>query len=230
MEIIDRLLPFGTYDRLALAIVLGCWFIIGWVIEHPPASRPSVSKIMQMYRHEWMCEFITREPRIFDASMLDTLRQGTAFFASASMIAIGGGVALMGNPNVVLGMAGDLALPADATALRFRVLLVIAFLANALLKFIWSHRLFGYCAIVMAAAPNDPKDPKASHRATQAGDINVTAAKSFNRGLHSIYFALGSLAWMLGPMALIFAALLTSAMLVRREFASASRAVMLRDA
>jgi uncharacterized membrane protein len=42
--------------------------------------------------------------------------------------------------------------------------------------------------------------------------------------------SLGSLAWMLGPLPLICAALLTSAMLVRREFASASRAVMLRDA
>jgi uncharacterized membrane protein len=36
------------------------------------------------------------------------------------------------------------------------VALVVAFLANALLKFIWAHRLFGYCSILMAAVPNDP--------------------------------------------------------------------------
>jgi uncharacterized membrane protein len=104
------------------------------------------------------------------------------------------------------------------------------FLANAVLKFIWSNRLFGYCAVMMAAVPNDPADAMALHRATQAGELNITAAKSFTRGLHSIYFALGSLGWLLGPYVLIATTLLTSAMLIRREFASQSRKIMLPDA
>jgi uncharacterized membrane protein len=111
-----------------------------------------------------------------------------------------------------------------------RVLLVVGFLANALLKFIWSHRLFGYCSIMMAAVPNDHTDPTAAHRAAQAAELNITAAKSFNRGLRSIYFALGSLAWLLGGYALISAALLTAAVLFRREFASTSRQIMLERA
>ena len=106
----------------------------------------------------------------------------------------------------------------------------IVFLANALLKFIWSNRLFGYCAIIMASTPNDPADPLALHRAAQAAEINITAARSFNRGLHSIYFALGSLAWLLGPYALIAATVITGVLLVRREFASASREIIRRGA
>ncbi len=54
---------------------------------------------MKEYRRDWMRQFVTRQPRIFDATMIDSLRQGTAFFASACMIAIGGGVALIGNPG-----------------------------------------------------------------------------------------------------------------------------------
>lgn len=222
--------PFSLPDALALALILLAWAGIGRVIEHPPARRASVSLIMQEYRREWMRQFITRQPRIFDASMIDNLRQGTAFFASASMIAIGGGVALIGNPGLVTGMAGTLPVSADATLLRLRAVLVVVFLANALLKFIWSHRLFGYCAILMAAVPNDPADPVAAHRAAQAGDLNITAAKSFNRGLRSIYFALGALGWMLGPYALMLTTVVTSATLIRREFASASREIMLREA
>lgn len=221
--------PFLLPDALALGLILSAWLLIGWYIEHPPAHRPSVSLLMQEYRREWMRQFITRQPRIFDAAMIDTLRQGTAFFASASMIAIGGGVALIGNPALVMGISGSLPIAGDATLLRLRAVLVVVFLANALLKFIWSHRLFGYCAIMMAAVPNDPADPAAAHRAAQAGDLNITAAKSFNRGLRSIYFALGALAWMLGPYALMLATLVTSATLIRREFASTSRAIMLRD-
>ena len=219
--------PFSTIDALAVALTLIAWAGIGWLIEHPPVSRLSVTVLMKEYRREWMRQFLTRQPRIFDASMIDSLRQGTAFFASASLIAIGGGIALIGNPAAIVGLAEDLTLPADASGLQLRVMLVIMFLANAVLKFIWSNRLFGYCAIIMAAVPNDPSEPVAPHRAQQAAELNITAAKSFNRGLHSIYFALGSLGWLLGPYVLIATTLLTSAMLIRREFASESRKVML---
>ncbi len=230
MNSLIRIGHFGLPDIAALAVMLASWLLIGWFIEHPPKSRASVSQLMQDYRREWMRQFVTRQPRIFDATMIDNLRQGTAFFASASMIAIGGGIALLGNPAMVLGLARDLTLPADATGLQLRVLLVIAFLSNALLKFIWAHRLFGYCAILMAAVPNDPADPIAVHRAGQAAEINITAAKSFNRGLRSIYFALGALGWLFGPYALIVTTLLTSSVLIRREFASLSRQIILHGA
>lgn len=227
MESLIRLGPFGATDAFALVLTLMAWAGIGWVIEHPPLHRPSVTQLMKEYRREWMRQFVTRQPRIFDAAMIDSLRQGTAFFSSASLIAIGGGVALMGNPTTLVGLAEDLTLPTNASGLQLRVLLVIVFLANALLKFIWSNRLFGYCAVIMAAVPNDPADALAPHRAQQAAELNITAAKSFNRGLHSIYFALAALGWLLGPYVLIGTTVLTSAMLVRREFASASRRVML---
>ena len=229
MDMLTQFQAFGLPDAVAVAFTLVSWVLIGWFIEHPPKSRPSVSLLMQDYRRRWMVQFVSREPRIFDGAMIDNLRQGTAFFASTSIIAIGGGVALMGNPTVLLGIARDLTLPAEATVFQLRVLLVIGFLANALLKFIWSNRLFGYCAIMMAAVPNDPADPMALHRAAQAAEINITAARSFNRGLHSIYFALGSLAWLLGPYALMAATTVTGLLLLRREFASASREIILRE-
>jgi uncharacterized membrane protein len=220
--------PFGLPDLAALGLTLALWLGLGWLIENPPAWRVSVSKLMERYRHDWMAEFVTRQPRIFDATMIDSLRQGTAFFASASMIAIGGGIALIGNPAMLAALTRDLTLASDTAGLQLRVALVVAFLANALLKFIWAHRLFGYCSILMAAVPNDPNHPEAAHRATQAADINITGAKSFNRGLRSIYFALGALGWLLGPWGLVAGAMVISGILVRRDFGSTSREVMLR--
>ncbi len=220
--------PFALPDLAALGLTVSLWLGLGWLIENPPAWRVSVSKLMERYRHDWMAEFVTRQPRIFDATMIDSLRQGTAFFASASMIAIGGGIALIGNPAMLGALTRDLSLTSDPAGLQLRVALVVAFLANALLKFIWAHRLFGYCSILMAAVPNDPNHPEARHRATQAADINITGAKSFNRGLRSIYFALGALGWLLGPWGLTVGALVISAILIRRDFGSTSRQVMLR--
>jgi uncharacterized membrane protein len=228
MDMMTHLGAIGTPDLLAVLAVFLLWAGSGWVIEHPPASRPSVSLIMQEYRHDWMRQFVTRQPRIFDATLIDSLRQGTAFFASACMIAIGGGVAIIGNSDQLRGIAQDLTIEATSVQVEVKMILCLAFLANALLKFVWSHRLFAYCAVLMAAVPNDITDPQAYPRAAQAADINITAARNFNKGLRAIYFALASLGWFFGPWGLILAALAATTVLLRREFVSQSRDVMLR--
>jgi uncharacterized membrane protein len=227
-------LPFslGPLDALNLAAVtflIVTWVGIGWLIEHPPAARPSVSVLMAEYRRAWMVQFVTRQPRIFDATIIESLRQGTAFFASTCMIAIGGGVAMIGNSDRVRGLTDGLTLIAGEVPIEVKIILLLLLLANALLKFIWSNRLFGYCSILMAAVPNDPADVHAYPRAAQAAEVNITAARSFNRGLRAIYFALAALTWILGPWALVLGSLVAALVMLRREFASISRQVILSD-
>jgi len=217
-----------TADLAAFGFLVLGWLVFGVLVEHPPRGRPSVAALMTGYRREWMRQFVTRQPRIFDASVMDSLRQGTSFLASATMIAIGGGVALIGNTERLLGLAEDLPLAsAPAAVLEAKIIVILLFLTNAFLKFLWAHRLFGYCAIVMAAVPNEADDPFAYLRAEQAAQINISAARSFNRGLRAVYFALAALAWMLGPIALAAATTVTLAVLWRREFASISRRVLM---
>ncbi len=228
MNWMDRLSLFSTLDYLGVGLLFGGWSIIGYLVENPPKTRPSVSVLMAQYRRDWMVELITREPRIFDAQILATLRQGTSFFASATMIAIGGCLALFGNMERFIGVAEDLTLETDPTIVwEVKVLVLLIFLANGFLKFVWSNRLFGYCAVLMAAVPNNPENRLCMKRAAKAGEINITAARSFNRGLRSVYFALATTVWLLGPEALIGAAILTCLVLLRREFASQSRAVLM---
>ncbi len=220
---------FGPLDLAAVAFLFGAWVGIGWLIEHSPRWRPSTASLMVQYRREWMVQFITRQPRIFDASIIANLRQGTAFFASASMIAIGGGLALIGNADMLRGVAGDL-LP-DSTdpvvVWEIKLLVILVFAANAFLKFVWSHRLFGYCSVVMASVPNDVDDPLALTRAAQAAELNVTAAQSYNRGLRAVYFGIGACAWLIGPGWLVAGTAVTLIVIGRREFASRSRSVLL---
>ncbi|QYK43608.1 MAG: DUF599 domain-containing protein [Paracoccaceae bacterium] len=210
-------------EALASGWIVLAWAGMGWLVEHPPRRRPSVARMMEGYRRAWMREFVTRSPRIFDANIIDSLRQGTAFFASACLIALGGGVALIGNADRLETVAADLTLPVTGIPVEARLALVLLFLADALLKFLWANRLFGYCAILMAAVPNDPSDPRALPGAAQAAEVNITAARSFNRGLRSIYFALAALAGLAGPAAMAVATTAALAILARREFASASR-------
>ncbi|MBA83619.1 DUF599 domain-containing protein [Thalassobius sp. S69A] len=224
----DRITLFTPLDLAAVGLLFLAWFGIGWLIEHPRAKRPSVSVLIAAYRREWMRQMVTRQPRIFDAQTLATLRQGTSFFASASMLAIGGVLAAIGNAEQLAGIAEDLSISRDPKFVwEVKLLITMVFLTNAFLKFVWSHRLFGYCAVLMGAVPNDPADPVALPRAAKAGEINITAARSYNQGLRSVYFALGSTAWLIGASPLLIAIMITCAVLWRREFASRSRSALI---
>lgn len=230
MDILTRISHFTAFDFVALGLLGLLWLGTGWRIEHPSAKAPSTSVLMANYRKTWMEQMVTRQPRIFDAQILGTLRQGTAFFASTCVIALGGTLALIGNAERFVIVAEDIT-QADHPVIiwELKLLVVVFFLANGFLKFAWANRLFGYCSVLMAAVPNDIDDPKAYPRATQAAEINITAARSFNRGLRSVYFALAAAAWLAGPAALTLAALVTVIVIWRREFASRSRKILMED-
>ncbi|MBB93223.1 MAG: hypothetical protein CML68_01260 [Rhodobacteraceae bacterium] len=224
MTWIDRLSLFSPADALALVLLLLTWTIISFYIEQPPRGRPSVSVLMNDYRRDWMREMVTRQPRMFDSQVLGLMRQGTAFFASASMIAIGGGLALIGNPKPLVDVAGDLSLiNAPHVVWEIKLIVILLCLSHAFLKFVWAHRLFGYCAILMASVPNKADDPIAYPRAAQAAEVSITAARAFNKAMRATYFSLASAAWLFGAVPLIIATVATTAMLYRREFASQSR-------
>ena len=119
-------------DLAALGFLILAWLIAGWVSEHPPAATPSVSTLMEEYRRDWMKTFVTREPRIFDATLIDSLRQGTAFFASACMIAIGGGIAVIGNAAAVQRLTDELPLSGSGPEVALKTQTVMdACLASA---------------------------------------------------------------------------------------------------
>jgi len=220
---------FSLWDFAAIVLLIVGPLWIDWRIEYPARNRPSVSVLMAAFRRDWMHQMVSREPRVFDAQLIGNLRQATAFFASATMIAIGGGLAVIGNTEQLAGLFSDLTQgKAPAIVWEIKMLAVLMLLANSFLKFVWAHRLFGYCAVLMAAVPNDQTAENAYPRAAQAADISITAARSFNRAMRSTYFALAAVAWLLGPFVLIVSTLLTIAILYRREFASNSREILLR--
>src|SRR5690554_5678948 len=92
-------------DGIAVTLLFADWALLVHYIEHPPKSRPSVTYLMAHFRREWMRIFVTRQPRIFDGGVVESLRQSTAFFASASMIALGACIALLGDSGRLMGFA-----------------------------------------------------------------------------------------------------------------------------
>ncbi|SEW30976.1 Uncharacterized membrane protein [Cognatiyoonia koreensis] len=229
MEAFTLLLQLNPLNYLALGVFVAVWLGLGFWIEHPGAKRPSVTVLMSERRRDWMKVFVARDPRIFDSQILSSLRQGTSFFASTCIFAIGGVLALIGNAETLQGFATQVGDQTPLLIWQMKLGIVGLFLTNAFLKFVWANRVFGYCAVLMASVPNDPEDPTSYPRAAQAAELNIRAAINFNRGLRAVYFALGGLAWLLGAIPLLVAALIVGWTVWSREFASIPRRILLKD-
>ena len=230
MEQFDVLQQFSMLDGLSIGFILLAWIAIGWRIEHPGKSRTSVTMLMEERHKDWLKVFVTREPRIFDSQVLGILRQGTAFFASTSILALGGILVVMGNVDFLRSVASKVnATDAPELVWQIKLALVAFFTVNAFLKFVWAHRVFGYGTVLMGGVPNDPNHPQAYLRAEQAADLNFRAVMNFNRGLRALYFALGAIGWLLGPVALMFSTVIVLWVLWSREFASLPRTILLRS-
>ncbi len=71
---------------------------------------------MNGYRDEWMEQLIGRDVRIVDAQVTAALQNGTAFFASTSLIAIGGALTLLRSTEQILPVLSLLPFGGDAVA------------------------------------------------------------------------------------------------------------------
>lgn len=230
-EIPAFLLVMTVWDFVGAAYLLFCWMFTNWLIEVRVGKEMSTGDLMIQYRRAWFREAARREGRIFDATLLNSLRNGAAFFASASLAALGASVALLGQTDELAHVATDLAsdLSAPRTAWIVKLIVVIAFLAIGFLNFVWSHRIFGYCAVILGAVPNDYDSPDLEPMANKAAELNITAARRFNRGLRAIYFALATLAWLVGTWALAISITVTTWVLLQREFRSKTRTILMKD-
>jgi uncharacterized membrane protein len=218
-------------DVAAVALLLGAWAVVEIALRPAGAGARSTGEMMARYRAIWFREAAARDNRIVDATLLTGLRAAIAFYISAVLIAIGGAVALIGRADEVQLIATDLAgeLSRPRAAWIVKLLLVIAALVMSLLQFMWSHRVFGYCVVLLGAIPADGNTAEGRRIAEMGARLNVLGSRNFNRGLRSAYFALTALAWLVGAWALMGATALTVWILLRREFLSETRRAIAGD-
>lgn len=226
---LPRLADLTGYDVLAGVFVFLAWLGVGsWVEDRK--GRKSASTLMVAQRMGWMRQMARREPRILDGNLLTGLQQGASFFASTTLLGLGGVLAMLSQADRLAEVthALPLSVPTSPDGLRLRLVAPAFFICYAFFKFAWAQRLFGYCAVLIGAVPDwdAAREAEILAAAERAGRVNCLAARSFNRGLRSMYFTLGSLAWLIGPLALVLASAAVVLMIHRREYHSESRAAI----
>jgi len=216
-----------------LAVGWLVFLIVGmsWYVDSGPRASQSASGIMRVKRMAWMEEMALRPLRMVDSALLSGLQSGSSFFASTSLICLGALLAMMGQAERLADVADSMpfAHPSGPAAFRVRLVVPVVVISFAFFKFAWAQRLFGYCAVMIGATPERRDDNEAEMLAAaqDAGQLNWLAARSFTRGLRGLYFTLASLAFLIGPLALIASSSAVALMIFRREFRSESRAAML---
>jgi uncharacterized membrane protein len=217
-----NLVPFGTLDFVALIFFLSLW--IGYTIfaDSQMMKRPSLFKAMHHYRLLWMRRMLERENRIVDSSILQNLLAGSNFFASTTMLILGGLIALLASAGKAIDVVASLPYTQLQTerALEYKIILEIAIFVYAFFKFTWSMRQFNFVSIMVGAAPSHDKTNEFDAFITRCANVAHLAGENNNRGLRAYYFGLAAMMWFFHPLALMGVSMVVVGVLYHREFMS----------
>ncbi len=131
-------LPFTALDYVALVWFLGSWIsyqrFTAWAARK---GRPSLMSVMGGYRMDWWRGMISRDPRIVDATILTNLSNSAAFFASTTLLILGGLIALLGTSDRAMAVVSDLPFSAstDEVMWEYKIFLLLAIFVYAFFKF-----------------------------------------------------------------------------------------------
>jgi uncharacterized membrane protein len=213
-------------DILALGFFVLEWAVYAVTLEHTAYGRDSLSARMHLYREIWMRRLLEREARMVDMQVMASLQNGTAFFASTSLLAVGGALALLRSTKEALAVLGELPINLSPSPALWEIKCVglILIFIYAFFKFAWSYRLFNYVAILLGAMPPARlrDSPEAEAHVIRTTRLFEAAGRHFNRGQRAFFFALAYLGWFVSPWVLFVSTAAVVIVTWRRQFASSA--------
>jgi len=223
-------MPLTTLDLIALA-----WFVIAWAtyafaVEFTARGKGGLNARMNHFREVWMRRMLDREMRMVDMQIMAALQNGTAFFASTSLIAVGGALTLLRSTDEVLNVVSTLPLGIQTSRMLWEMksIGIVVIFVYAFFKFAWSYRLFNYVAILLGATPPpaEKDTPEAEAHVLRTARLFAAAGRHFNHGQRAFFFALGYLGWFISPLVLIVTTAAVVFVMAWRQFGSDARRAM----
>ena len=218
------LLPW--YDWLALAWFFSAWVGYAWFARHGGMRRASLLDTTNRHRRYWMLQATARDPRVLDGIIIQSLSSSPSFFASATIIIMGGLLALLGTTDKAAEFVREIpfATRTSMAVFELKVLVLLGIFVNAFFRFTWSMRQYTFAALVIGSMPS-PEDFaqgkfEREHFADRAGKLLGMAAETFNDGIRAYYFSFAAIAWFFSPLVFAVATALVVGVLYTREFHS----------
>ena len=217
---------FSTLDMIALGTFVVAWGCYAYMTERSRMTRRGLNAIMNGYRETWMRRMLAREQRMVDMQIMAALQNGTAFFATTSLFAIGGALTVLRSSDEMVAVASHLpfAIETSRGLWEVKTIGLTVIFVYAFFKFAWSYRLYNYVAIMLGATPlpADKDTPEAEAHVLRTARLFSTAGRHFNRGQRAFFFALGYLGWFAGPLVLLATTAIVVVVMWWRQFRSDS--------
>jgi uncharacterized membrane protein len=230
---IASMLGFSTLDLVAFVWFAAAWGAYALALDRTGYGQRGLNMRMNRYRELWMQQMLRREMRMIDGQVSASLQNGTAFFASTSLLAIGGALTLFNSSGDLISLVAALPFGVVPTRLQWeaKTLGLATILVYAFFKFAWSYRLFNYVAMMLGAAPpaSEKDTPEAQQYVQTAAQVLADAGRQFNRGQRAFFFALGYLGWFVGPLPFIVSTAGVVIVMWRRQFDSEAHRALAKD-
>jgi len=217
------LLPW--IDWAAVVIFFGSWAGYARFARQRSGSRHSVLAATNAVRRQWMLQTTYREVRVIDGVVIQNLSTSPSFFASTTILIIGGLLAVLGGDKAN-ELVRDLPFAARTTTIIFdmKLILLLAIFVYVFFRFTWSMRQYTFGALLIAAAPEAEafisEGLSREAFADKAGRVVGLAAETFNDGLRGYYFAFAAIGWFFSPIVFMLATVGVVYILYEREFRS----------
>ncbi|MFN3416341.1 MAG: DUF599 domain-containing protein [Caldimonas sp.] len=229
LEII-ALLPWT--DWLALGWFFVAWVAYAWFARHRGQTEMTVLGVTNRLRRQWMLQTTHRDVRVIDGIVIQSLSSSPSFFASTTILIIGGLLAVLGTSEKATELVAEIPFAARTSVLVFdlKVLVLTGVFVFAFFRFTWSLRQYTFGALMIASAPDyrvfDKGEASREEFAARAGRVVGLAAETFNDGLRAYYMAFALIGWFFSPW--VFAVLTAGVIwvLYQREFRSDVLAVL----
>ncbi len=216
-------------------------FFTGWAgyvifAKRRSTQRPSLLDTTNRIRRQWMLQSTYREVRVVDGVIIQNLSTSPSFFASTTILIIGGLLAVLGTTEKASELVREIPFAARTSVLVFdlKVVLMLGIFVYAFFRFTWSMRQYTFGALLVGAMPERDQlaamgaEGEALRQASaeRAGHVVAMAAETFNDGLRAYYFAFAAIGWFFSPLIFAVATAGVVWILYQREFRSEALAAL----
>jgi len=212
-------------DWAALLLFFAGWTGYAIFAHRRSLTHPSLLALTNRERRRWMLQTTWRDNRVLDGVVVQSMSASPSFFASTTILIVGGLLAVLGTGDKASELVTELPFAARTSVLVFdlKLVLLTAIFVYAFFRFTWSLRQYSFGALLVGSAPAHDRIESEDARqafADRAGRVMGLAAETFNDGLRAYYFAFAAVAWFFSPWTFMAATLGVIWILYRREFHS----------
>ncbi len=217
-------------NLIAFIFFIFCWQILPIILRiFIKAKALGMTYVMREHSFFWMKISLQREDRAVDILNITNFLRTVYFFASTSILIVAALVPLLRYAEGLEDFLNRMPLISSylftsqlsVSIIELKIFLLIFLFSYAFFKSTWSMRQYNYASVLILSAPIcTSKTKELDIYAQRNSRILANATRHSRMGMHSYYYSVAVLSWILSAEIFIIVTLFVTFVIIRREFFS----------